>query len=134
MPSGIQFICRRSTGTTGNVCLKSPAQQYHQAAKDVVISPKILQCEVKCFNLLSGNLRRMCVRPPSRRVAAIPDDANAKAMSHLDRIVAKINEMTNVFPVPPGASRKNRPPVLLSTACINVSICFAVHSGNGNIF
>ncbi|GBP14884.1 hypothetical protein EVAR_75464_1 [Eumeta japonica] len=24
-------------------------QQYHQAAKDVVISPKILQCEVKCF-------------------------------------------------------------------------------------
>ncbi|GBP90114.1 hypothetical protein EVAR_87218_1, partial [Eumeta japonica] len=24
-------------------------QQYHQAAKDVVISPKILQCEVKCL-------------------------------------------------------------------------------------
>ncbi|KAL4154312.1 hypothetical protein QTP88_000195 [Uroleucon formosanum] len=94
---------------------------------NLVAKREILHVGVSIVFKLSGNLSAECaVRPPSRRVAAIPDDANAKAMSHLDRIVAKINEMTNVFPVPPGASRKNRPPVLLSTACINVSytLCF----------
>ncbi|GBP06016.1 hypothetical protein EVAR_82019_1 [Eumeta japonica] len=59
---------------------------------------QILHVGVSIVFKLSGNLSAECaVRPPSRRVAAIPDDANAKAMSHLDRIVAKINEMTNVF-------------------------------------
>ncbi|GBO99334.1 hypothetical protein EVAR_91867_1 [Eumeta japonica] len=49
MPSGKHSIS--SAGSTGNYWQRSPeiARQHHQAAKDVVISPKILQCEVKCF-------------------------------------------------------------------------------------
>ncbi|GBP54717.1 ATP-binding cassette sub-family A member 3 [Eumeta japonica] len=136
-------------GTTGNVCLKSPANNIIKPPKmllfrrrsfsvklsassdflcaivhssqtmslhcinnfPIALDREILHVGVSIVFKLSGNLSAECaVRPPSRRVAAIPDDANAKAMSHLDRIVAKINEMTNVFPVPPGASRKNRPP------------------------
>ncbi|XP_050062277.1 uncharacterized protein LOC126554050 [Aphis gossypii] len=102
----------------------------------IALDREILHVGVSIVFKLSGNLSAECaVRPPSRRVAAIPDDANAKAMSHLDRIVAKINEMTNVFPVPPGASRKNRPPVLLSTACINVLYtCFCCSFSNGTLF
>ncbi|GBO98889.1 hypothetical protein EVAR_21819_1 [Eumeta japonica] len=63
----------------------------------IALDREILHVGVSIVFKLSGNLSAECaVRPPSRRVAAIPDDANAKAMSHLDRIVAKINEMTNV--------------------------------------
>ncbi|GBP43800.1 2-oxoglutarate dehydrogenase, mitochondrial [Eumeta japonica] len=40
---------RRSTGNYWQRLPEIACQQYHQAAKDVVISPKILQCEVKCF-------------------------------------------------------------------------------------
>ncbi|GBP31343.1 hypothetical protein EVAR_13462_1 [Eumeta japonica] len=47
--ASIQFICRRSTGNYWQRLPEIACQQYHQAAKDVVISPKILQCEVKCF-------------------------------------------------------------------------------------
>ncbi|GBP04936.1 Retrovirus-related Pol polyprotein from transposon RE1; Endonuclease RE1 [Eumeta japonica] len=47
--ASIQFICRRSTGNYWQRLPEIACQQYHQAAKDVVISPKILQYEVKCF-------------------------------------------------------------------------------------
>lgn len=58
----------------------------------IALDREILHVGVSIVFKLSGNLTAECaVRPPSRRVAAIPDDANAKAMSHLDRIVAKIN-------------------------------------------
>ncbi|GBP76223.1 hypothetical protein EVAR_61893_1 [Eumeta japonica] len=49
----------------------------------------------------------------------MPEEATATAMSDLARIVAKINDMRNVLPVPPGASRKNKP-FPSSTAFINV--------------
>lgn len=63
----------------------------------IALDREILHVGVSIVFKLSGNLSAECaVRPPSRRVAAIPDDANAKAMSHLDRIVAKINKITNV--------------------------------------
>ncbi|GBP41205.1 hypothetical protein EVAR_30643_1 [Eumeta japonica] len=50
MPSGKHSIHLQAFH--GNYWQRLPeiaCQQYHQAAKDVVISPKILQCEVKCF-------------------------------------------------------------------------------------
>uniref|UniRef100_A0A8D9FB32 Uncharacterized protein n=1 Tax=Cacopsylla melanoneura TaxID=428564 RepID=A0A8D9FB32_9HEMI len=47
------------------------------------------------------------VRPPSKRVAAIPDEATATAICLLDLIFARIRFIRKVFPVPPGASKKN---------------------------
>ncbi|GFT27828.1 hypothetical protein TNCV_10461 [Trichonephila clavipes] len=46
------------------------------------------------------------VRPPSSKVAAMPDDATANAIFCCDRILARINDIKNVLPVPPGASKK----------------------------
>jgi len=51
----------------------------------IELDREILHVGVSILFKLSGNLSAECeVRPPSRRVAAIPNDANAKAMSHLD--------------------------------------------------
>jgi len=62
----------------------------------IELDREILHVGVSILFKLSGNLSAECeVRLPSRRGAAVPNDANAKAMSHLDRIVAKINDMTN---------------------------------------
>ena len=63
----------------------------------------------------------MSILPPGSNVAAIPDDAIANAISFFDRIDARISYITNVLPVPPGASKKKISPTLLSTQCINVS-------------
>ena len=54
-------------------------------------------------------------------VAAVPEEATATAISDLARTVAKINDMRNVFPVPRGASRKNKKPFPSSIALINIS-------------
>lgn len=63
----------------------------------------------------SGSLNVECaVLPPSKSVAAIPDEATANAIFPFDRTLAKIREITKVFPVPPGASRKYNPPDWLS--------------------
>ncbi|GFY31208.1 transposon Tf2-6 polyprotein [Trichonephila clavipes] len=61
------------------------------------------------------------VRPPSKRVAAIPDDAIASAILFCDRMVAKISERRKVLPVPPGASMKNSPPLCSVIARIILS-------------
>lgn len=62
---------------------------------------------VSVICMFSGNFKAKCaVRPPSSRVAAIPDEANARASSFRDLILAKSNEIKNVFPVPPEVSRK----------------------------
>ena len=45
------------------------------------------------------------VFPPSRSVAAIPEDAIAKAIPLFDLIEAKVTVIRKVLPVPPGASR-----------------------------
>lgn len=101
----------------------------------IALDREILHVGVSIVFNLSGNLSAECaVRPPSRRVAAIPDDANAKAMSHLDRIVAKINEMTNVFPVPPGASRIDNQYYCPPLALMFRILVFAVHSATPHYF
>jgi hypothetical protein len=46
----------------------------------------------------------------------MPEEKPATAMSDLARRVAKSYDMRNVFPVPPGASRKNKPPFPSSIA------------------
>ncbi|GFX71449.1 hypothetical protein TNCV_2694371 [Trichonephila clavipes] len=46
------------------------------------------------------------VRPPSKRVAAIPDVAISSAILFCDLIVARIIEIRKVLPVHPGASKK----------------------------
>lgn len=67
----------------------------------------MLQIGVSLICMFNGNFKAECaVRPPSTRVAAIPDEANARATPFRDLILAKSNEIQNVFPVPPGASRK----------------------------
>ena len=43
------------------------------------------------------------VLPPSSNVAAIPEEATAKAIFLLLLILASNRFKTNVFPVPPGA-------------------------------
>lgn len=48
----------------------------------------------------------------------MPDDATANAMPLFDRISARISEITNVLPVPPGASQKKNPPCPAETASI----------------
>ena len=44
-------------------------------------------------------------------VAAIPDEASASAISLCEWIVAKINEIKEVFPVPPGVTKNQIPSV-----------------------
>lgn len=49
--------------------------------------------------------------PPVRRVAAIPDDATARAMYVLCRTLASRKLISNILPVPPGAYKKKTPPL-----------------------
>lgn len=61
----------------------------------------------KQWDDLSVALNAECeVQPPSNNVAAISEDATANAIWDFDQIVARINEIENVLPVPLGASRK----------------------------
>ena len=54
-----------------------------------------------------GRPKRLCaVRPPRSKVAAIPDEAPGIAIPPLERTFANSALYTNVFPVPPGPSRK----------------------------
>lgn len=78
--------------------------------------------------MFNGNFKAECaVRPPSNNVAAIPEEASANAIFRSDRIVAKNNEMRNVFPVPPGESKKYNPPVLLwKNLCSSLTISLLV--------
>ncbi|GFU77381.1 hypothetical protein TNCV_3193391 [Trichonephila clavipes] len=47
----------------------------------------------QCFAKFNSSFHAECVvRPPSKRVAAIPDDAIASAILFCDRMVAKISE------------------------------------------
>jgi hypothetical protein len=57
--------------------------------------------------IFNGNFSaEWAVRPPSSKVAAIPDEVSASAILFCERIIANINEIKKVFPVPPGASKK----------------------------
>ncbi len=74
------------------------------------------QVGVSARDRLRGSLNTECaVLPPERRVAAIPDEATASAMRLFCRTAARRRLMTNVFPVPPGESRKKRHPRFFST-------------------
>ena len=67
----------------------------------------MLQTGVSFICMFNGNFKAECtVRPPSNRVAAIPDEAKARATSFSELILANSNVFRNVFPVPPGATRK----------------------------
>ncbi|GFR03068.1 hypothetical protein TNCT_549021 [Trichonephila clavata] len=66
----------------------------------------------------------------SKRVAAIPEDAIASAILFCDLIVARIIEIRKVLPVPPGASKKYKPQLLLDIAFIIVP--YAVRCSNTN--
>ena len=78
----------------------------------------MLQTELTSISI--GILNRECaVRPPSRRVAAMPDEAMARAIFPADLTLAKTVFSTKVFPLPPQPSRKKTPPVLALTASVN---------------
>ena len=62
------------------------------------------------------------VLPLGSNVAAISDEARAKAMSFWDRIAARINLIKNILPVPPGASKKKIPPTPLLTVLRNRAV------------
>ncbi|GBP58282.1 hypothetical protein EVAR_11560_1 [Eumeta japonica] len=89
----------------GSLIVMQPTPFNRQAFNSSAGVPRELQQRrLKSPAKISSSRQRCCyfAEDPSNvydrhlEVAAIPDDANAKAMSHLDRIVAKINEM-NVF-------------------------------------
>ena len=69
----------------------------------------IEQTESACMLIGILNLE-WAVRPPSNSIAAIPDEATARAMSPDDLTLARSIFSTNVFPVPPGPSMKKMPP------------------------
>lgn len=79
------------------------------AISEVLLIPQIvLLNEIKS----NGSLKVECaVHPQGRKVVVIPDEAIAKAMSLCCRTLIKSSLVTNVFPVTPGASRKNIPPL-----------------------
>ncbi|GFR31013.1 hypothetical protein TNCT_367421 [Trichonephila clavata] len=65
--------------------------------------------QVALFDLAksSGNLKAECaVQPPASRIAAMPEEATATAMSFyfLTKVNSKLSR--KVLPVPPGASKK----------------------------
>jgi len=67
----------------------------------------MLQIGDSLICMFNGNFKaERVVLSPSSRVAAIPDEANARATSFRDLILAKSNKFKNVLPVPPGASWK----------------------------
>ena len=82
----------------------------------------ILYVGLSVICMFNGNFSAQCaVRPPSRRVAAIPDDAITSAASFRNRMVAKISKMRKVLPVPFGASRNYNQPILLVIVYIILS-------------
>lgn len=67
----------------------------------------MLQVGVSLLCIFNGNFSaEWAVLPPSSKVAAIPDEASASAILFCERIVANINEIKKVFPVPPGVPKK----------------------------
>ncbi|XP_025418847.1 uncharacterized protein LOC112689372 isoform X2 [Sipha flava] len=62
---------------------------------------------ISLFCIFNGNFRaEWAIRPPSSKVAAMPDEVRARVISFFERIVANIKVIKKVFPVPPGASKK----------------------------
>ena len=65
--------------------------------------------------IFSGSLNIECaVRTPSKSVEAMPGDAITNAIFPVDLTFFKSRLIKNVFPVPPGAAKKNSFPSLLS--------------------
>ena len=88
---------------------------------------EMLQVGVSARDRLRGSLKTECaVLSPERRVAAIPEEATASAMRLFCRTAARRRLMTNVFPVPPGESRKKTPTVFLYTVNKSAVCCFLV--------
>ncbi|XP_025418846.1 uncharacterized protein LOC112689372 isoform X1 [Sipha flava] len=68
---------------------------------------EMLQVRISLFCIFNGNFRaEWAIRPPSSKVAAMPDEVRARVISFFERIVANIKVIKKVFPVPPGASKK----------------------------
>ena len=66
----------------------------------------MLQAGDSWICMFSGNFKaERAVRPPTNKVAAITVEAKARATSFRHLILANNNEIRNVFPVPPVASR-----------------------------
>ena len=80
---------------------------------------EMLHMGVSMNCMFNGNFKvEWAVLHPGSNVAAIPDDTRAKVMSFWNQIVARINLIRKVLPVPPGTSKKKIPPTPLSTFCI----------------
>ena len=63
--------------------------------------------ETSSVHILSGHLNvEWAVRPPSKSVAAMPDEATAGAFFLSNLTFANSKFIRNVLPVPPGASKK----------------------------
>lgn len=79
----------------------------------------------QCFANSSSFNAEYAVQPPSKKVAAIPDDAMANAVLFCDHMVAKMSERRKVLPVLSGTSMRNSPPLCSVIARIIV-ICNAL--------
>ena len=70
----------------------------------------------------NGSLNAECaVRPRVRSVAAIPDEAGARAMSTFFQNVARSRFIGNVLPVPPHGFKKNSSSLCQATSFAMVS-------------
>ena len=68
---------------------------------------EIFQVEASMTCMLNGNFgAEWGILPPGNNVAVIPGKARGKARSFCYRTVARMNLIRNVFPVPPGVSKK----------------------------
>ncbi|GFX66187.1 transposon Tf2-6 polyprotein [Trichonephila clavipes] len=93
----------------------------------------MLHVGVSITCIFNGNFNAECaVRSPSKRVAAIPDDTIASEILFCDLIVARIIEIRKVLPVPPSASKKYKPQLLLDIAFIIVLYAVRVCCSNTN--
>ena len=63
--------------------------------------------DTSSVRIFSGSLNvKWTVRPHSQSVAAMPDEATARSISLTNLTFAHSKFIRNIFPVPPGASRK----------------------------
>ena len=65
--------------------------------------------ETSSVNILSGHLNvEWAVRPPSKSVAAMPDEATARAIFLKSNLTfANSKFIRNILPVPPGAPKNS---------------------------
>ena len=109
----------QSTACMQNLCCIGASSQ-NSSSVSLIRSPRCVPfrtLQTVIASMLMGILKReWAVWPPSSKVAAMPEDATARAIFLVDLTLAKTVFSTKVLPLPPHPSKKNKPPLLEFTA------------------